>query len=59
MGAFRTIMARTFRVHSPKRRGDRFLTWEKSEKRQPGSSVTLKMEDAYWRCELGEGRLIK
>lgn len=52
MGAFRTIMARTFRVHSSESRQDRFLTWEKYEKRQTGSSVTLKMEDVTWRCEL-------
>lgn len=55
MGAFRTIMARTFKVHSSKRRRDRFLTWEKYENRQPGSSGTLKTEDAYWRCKLGVG----
>lgn len=52
MGAFRTIMARTFRVHSSESRQDRFLTFEKYEKRQTGSSVTLKMEDVTWRCEL-------
>lgn len=51
-GAFRTIMARTFRVHSSESQQDRFLNWGKYETGQPGSSVTLKMEDITWRCEL-------
>lgn len=57
MGAFRTIMARTFRVHSPESQHDRFLTWEKYEKRQPGSSVTLKIEDVTWRCKKKKKKL--
>lgn len=58
MGAFRTIMARTFRVHSSESQQDRFLTREKYDKRQSGSSVTLKMDDVTWRCELC-GMLVK